>query len=77
MALTTGSPVKEVTLEIQAPKFDDIKSFLTFRFLDATVVRFGFNINETGIDRDKLIMTRAKMGWEIFSQALMTIQDHP
>ena len=73
----TGSPVKEVTLEIQAPKFDDIKSFLTFWFFNATVVKFGFNINETGVDRDELIMTCAKMGWEIFSQALMTIQDHP
>ena len=71
----TISPVEEVTLEIQAPEFDNIKSFLTFQASDATVVRLGFNIIETGVDR--LNMPRAEMGWEIFSQALTTIQEHP
>ena len=71
----TTSPVEEVTLEIQAPEYDDIECFLTFRSSDATVVRLGSNVIETGVER--LTMPRAEMGWEIFSQALTTIQDHP
>jgi hypothetical protein len=73
----TANPIEEVTLEIDGPDDDSIRSCLTFRTSDATTVKLGFDVDNTGIDRDELIMPRAEMGWEIFSQALTTIRDHP
>ena len=72
----TTSPVEEVTLEIHDPDYFNIESFLTFQSFDTTVVRFGFDINETGIIRDEY-MIHDQMGWEIFSQAFAAIQGHP
>ncbi|KAF9783919.1 hypothetical protein BJ322DRAFT_885769 [Thelephora terrestris] len=72
-----ANPIEEVTLEIDGSDDDNIRSFLTFQTSDATTVRLGFDIDDTGADRDELNMPRDEMGWEIFSQALTTIRDHP
>ena len=70
--------VKEVTLQIiKNPTNQDIESFLTFQSSDTTTSRLGFSINETDADEDELNMPHAEMGWEIFSQALMVIRNHP
>ena len=71
------NPIEAVTLEIKNPTDEDIGSFLTFRSSDTTTVRLGFNVNDTGADEAELNMPRAEMGWEIFSQALTTIRNHP
>ena len=72
-----ANPIEEVTLEIKDPTNEDIECSLTFRFSDATTVRLGFDVDDTDQDEDELFMDRAEMGWEIFSQALTTIRDHP
>ena len=74
----TASPVEEVTLEIKGgTEYENIECSLTFRSSDATVVRLGLNVDETGVDKDELNVPRGQIGWEIFSRALTTIQDHP
>ena len=70
-----ANPIEEVTLEINDSTDEDLECFLAFRSSDATTVRLGFNVDETG--EVGLLMDRAEMGWEIFSQALTTIRDHP
>ena len=66
-----------VTLEIKNPTDKDIESFLTFHSSNTTAVKLGFNVDDTGGDEAELSMPRAEMGWEIFSQALMTIRNYP
>ena len=52
-------------------------SSLTFRSSDATVIELGFNISHTLVDREDLDLTRDQMGWEVFTQAIETIGEHP
>ena len=73
----TTNPTEEVILEINHPVDQYIESFLSFRSSNTTTVRLGFNVSETGVDEAELNMRRAEMGWEIFSQALTTIRNHP
>ncbi|KAF9783855.1 hypothetical protein BJ322DRAFT_1211778 [Thelephora terrestris] len=68
--------IEEVTLEIDDSD-DNIGSLLTFRTSDATTFRLGFDVAETDADRDVIKIPRAEKSWEIFSQALTTIRDHP
>ena len=72
-----ASPVEEVTLEVERSADKETACTLTFRSSDAIVVRLGFGIEETGTDEGNLNMSRVEMGWEIFFQALVTIQNHP
>ena len=72
-----ASPIEEVTLEIKGSGYDPIEGFLTFRSSDATVIKLGLNIHETGVNEDELSMPPEHMGWAIFYQALTTIHDHP
>jgi hypothetical protein len=72
-----ASPIEEVTLDFKRSDYVAIESFLTFRSLDAAVVRLGCKVIETDEDEDGLYMTRAAIGWEVFSRALRTIQGHP
>ena len=72
-----ASPAVELTLEIKHSERMIISCFLTFRSSDATVVRLGFSIHESGLCEDELNMSHADMGRDIFSQALTTIRDHP
>ena len=73
----TASPVEEVTLEIKRCEGEETICSLTFCCSDAIVVKLGFTIHETGSNEDDLNMSLPEMGWEIFSQALTTIQNHP
>ncbi|KAF9783773.1 hypothetical protein BJ322DRAFT_1067017 [Thelephora terrestris] len=72
-----ASPIEEIALEIKSPEYDDVEGSLTFRSTDATSIRLCFKVDETGVNRDELHMGHDQIGWEIFSQALTTIQDHP
>ena len=73
----TASPIEVVKLEINDPINEDIECSLTFRSSDATTVRLGFDVDATDEDGGEFRMPRAEMGWEIFSQALTSIRDHP
>ena len=73
----TASPIEEVTLEITYSELEDIECFLTFRSSSMSVLRSGFKVIETGVDEGELDIPRAHIGWEIFYQALTTIQDCP
>ena len=66
----TASPVEEVTLEA-AHSEGETDCFLTLRCSDTTVVSLGFILHETGANEGDLV----EIGWEIFSQALATIQN--
>ena len=72
----TASPVEEVALEIRHSE-GEIVCFLTFHCSDTIVVRLGFILYETDANADDLNMSVVEMGWQIFSQALTTIQNHP
>ncbi|KAF9783894.1 hypothetical protein BJ322DRAFT_1197273 [Thelephora terrestris] len=72
-----ASPIEEVTLEIKGLEEEEIESLLTFQSSDATIFRLGFNVDRTDVDEDELDMSLVEMGWKIFSQALITIRDHP
>ena len=71
------SPVAEVTLETKRSEGVVVACFLTFQSSDAVVLRLGFSIRESGVGENELNMSDVEMGWDIFSQALTTIRDHP
>ena len=72
-----ASPVVEVTLEIKRDGYVIIACFLSFLSSDEIAVRLGFSLIESGLAQDELDMSIHEMGWDIFSQALTAIRDHP
>ena len=72
-----ASPAVEVILKIENPERMVIACFLTFQSSNEIVVRLGFTIHESSLDAEELTMSHKEMGWDIFSQALTTIRDHP
>ena len=72
-----ASPVAEVTLKTKRSEGVVVACFLTFQSSDAVVLRLGFSIRESGVGENELNMSDVEMGWDIFSQALTTIRDHP
>ena len=71
-----SSPVEEITLEMT-----HIAYSLTFQTSDATVIRLGFELTDTGRgeeeEEEDFDLTWEEMHLEIFSQACKTIQAHP
>ena len=67
-----ASPIEEVSLGL---KLEDLQCSLTFRSSGATVVTSNFGVIEMGENEDALSFE--ELGWEIFYQALNTIQDRP
>ena len=73
----TASPMEEVTLEIQRVQYEAIRCFFTFRSSDATALQLEFHIADNEMDEEELLIPLGDMDWEIFSQALATIQGYP
>ena len=77
-----ASPIEEVTLKIKHSKSENIESFLIFQSSSTTVLRSAFEVintsgDESGQDLSELDASHVEIGWEIFYQALTTIQDCP
>ena len=75
---TSPNPVEEVTLEIE-PALSEafIKCSLTLRSSNETIVRLGFQVLDTGLKEDELLMSLEEIGCEAFNQAHRTIGNHP
>ena len=73
----TAGPIEEVTLEIERYEFENIECSLTFRTSSTAVLRSGFEVIETGVDESEVEVSHEEISWEIFYQALTTIQGCP
>ena len=72
-----ASPIEEVTLDMKRLEDEQTSCFLTFQSSDATVVKLGFTVHETGAGEVDLSTSIADMSWQMFSQALMSTRNHP
>ena len=76
----TTSPVEEVTFETYDDQLPTIFAYsLTFKSSDATAVRLGFRVTESGTEEEDLEWSHLHeaMNCETFSRACRAIRDHP
>jgi len=73
----TKSPVEQITLAITFSRDPPISCFITFQSSDATILRLGFQINESDDEEEEFQMSFEEIHYQVFHQASRTIRDHP